>query len=95
MNADGSLKALIDKYTQSAGDEAEITISRPSQVQLVPVIVSPTATPIPPINQPANCKNVMVFMSDVTYQDGTKVNPGTEFTKTWQIYNNGSCTWYQ
>ena len=95
MNADGSLKALIDKYTQSAGEEAEITISRPSQVQLVPVVVAPTATPVPPINQPANCKNVMVFMSDVTYQDGTRVNPGTEFTKTWQIYNNGSCTWYQ
>ena len=94
MRQDGTLKALIDKYTLSAGDEAEITISRPSQIQTQPVI-APTATPIPPVNQPANCKNVMVYMSDVSYPDGTKVNPGTEFTKTWQIYNNGSCTWYE
>lgn len=94
MKQNGTLQSLIEKYTQGAGEEAEITISRPSQVQIVPVVVTATATPVPPVNQPANCKNVMVFMSDVSYQDGTKVNPGTEFTKTWQIYNNGSCTWY-
>ena len=37
----------------------------------------------------------MVFMSDVSYPDGSRVNPGAEFTKTWQIYNNGSCKWYE
>lgn len=94
MSKDGSLRMLIEKYTLSGGDEAEITISRPSQIQTQPVL-SPTATPIPPVDQPVNCKNVMVYMSDVSYPDGTKVNPGTEFTKTWQIYNNGSCKWYE
>ena len=96
MRRDGTLQALIDKYTLGAGDEAEITISRPSQIQtLIQPVTLPTATPIPPVDQPVNCKNVMVYMSDVSYPDSTKVNPGTEFTKTWQIYNNGSCKWYE
>ena len=96
MKQDGSLDTLIAKYTENAGEDAEVIISRPSQIQIqVPQTVQPTPTPIPPIDQPANCKNVMVFMSDVSYPDGSRVNPGAEFTKTWQIYNNGSCKWYE
>ena len=94
MTDDGSLDQLIKKYTAETEEEAEITISRPSQIERTPVML-PTPTPIPPYGQPANCKNVMVYMSDVTYPDGTKVNPGTKFTKTWRIYNNGSCKWYE
>ena len=94
MKEDGSLDALIDEFVHGGGEEAEVMISRPSGIVKTPEAV-PTPTPIPPINQPANCKNVMVYMSDVTYPDGTKVNPGTNFTKTWRIYNNGSCTWYE
>nr|BAL54646.1 hypothetical protein HGMM_F17E05C06 [uncultured Chloroflexota bacterium] len=30
---------------------------------------------------------------DVNYPDGTIVSPGQEFTKTWRVKNNGSCTW--
>jgi hypothetical protein len=29
----------------------------------------------------------------VTIPDGTQIAPGETFTKTWQIQNNGSCTW--
>ena len=94
MSKDGSLEKLINKYTLSAGEEAEFTISRPSQIETTPVF-KPTATPIPPIDQPVNCKNVMVFMADISYPDGSKVNPGQEFTKTWRLYNNGSCKWYE
>ena len=94
MKEDGSLQALIDKYTLSAGIEAEITITRPSQIVRDPEVL-PTPTPIPPIDQPANCKNVMVYMADVSYPDGSKINPGENFTKTWRIYNNGSCKWYE
>ena len=94
MKQDGTLDDLLAKYIQGAGEEAEITISRPSQVDLQPFVV-PTATPVPPVDQPVNCKNVMVYMADVSYPDGTEVNPGTEFTKTWRIYNNGSCKWYE
>ena len=33
------------------------------------------------------------FVADVTIADGTFVNPGSTFTKTWRIRNNGTTTW--
>lgn len=30
---------------------------------------------------------------DVTIPDNTKFSPGDTFTKTWRIYNAGTCTW--
>ena len=38
------------------------------------------------------CLN-MSFIRHVTYEDGTDVLPGTTFTKTWQVSNNGTCDW--
>jgi hypothetical protein len=33
------------------------------------------------------------FVRDVTIPDGTDMDPGEEFTKTWRLQNSGSCTW--
>jgi len=33
------------------------------------------------------------FVKDVTIPDGTNMAPGQSFTKTWEIKNNGTCTW--
>jgi lysozyme family protein len=33
------------------------------------------------------------FIDDVTVPDGSKVDPGQNFTKTWRLKNIGSCTW--
>jgi hypothetical protein len=33
------------------------------------------------------------FVADVTIADGSYVAPGTTFTKTWRIRNNGTTTW--
>lgn len=33
------------------------------------------------------------FVSDVTIPDGSYVQPGSNFTKTWRIRNNGNTTW--
>lgn len=35
----------------------------------------------------------LTFVSDVTIPDGTKMNPGQSFTKTWKVLNSGSCDW--
>ena len=32
-------------------------------------------------------------MSDVTVPDGTPIQPGTDFIKTWRLKNAGSCVW--
>ena len=33
------------------------------------------------------------FVADVTIPDGTYVNPGATFVKTWRLKNVGACTW--
>jgi hypothetical protein len=38
------------------------------------------------------CNNSQ-FISDVTIPDGTVLEPGKNFQKTWQVKNSGSCTW--
>jgi len=47
--------------------------------------VTPTATEKP-------C-DMASFVKDVTIIDGTEMTPGETFTKTWQVRNEGSCTW--
>lgn len=37
--------------------------------------------------------NVATFITDVTIPDGSKIEAGQEFIKTWRIQNVGSCTW--
>ena len=33
------------------------------------------------------------FITDVTVQDGTFINPGATFVKTWRLKNTGVCQW--
>jgi len=37
--------------------------------------------------------NVAGFIADVTVPDGAVFKPGTKFTKTWRLINDGTCTW--
>jgi hypothetical protein len=60
-----------------------------------PVSASPTPQTaqdtVPPsvsqVPQPANCDNAIYIA------DGTDLEPGSDFTKTWQLQNTGTCTW--
>ncbi|MBN1231154.1 MAG: hypothetical protein JXA19_04765 [Anaerolineales bacterium] len=63
--------------------------------------ITPTPTPIPegtltptptatPTRDPCN---LVVFVVDVTIQDGTEIPIGDAFTKTWRFRNEGSCVW--
>jgi len=52
-----------------------------------------TPTPVPTLTPtPIPCYFAR-FVSDVTIPDGTVLNPGTSFTKTWRLKNEGSCVW--
>src|SRR5207253_2991373 len=33
------------------------------------------------------------FYGDANYSDNTHVSAGQSFTKSWYLYNNGTCTW--
>jgi putative hemolysin len=41
----------------------------------------------------AACTDDSEFVADLTVPDGTQVGPGEVFIKTWQLRNNGTCTW--
>ena len=59
---------------------------------VVPTAIPATPTRILPSPTPVPC-NWAKLMEDVTIPDGTKLEGGTEFTKTWRLKNIGSCTW--
>jgi hypothetical protein len=61
----------------------------------------PSATPVPPTPLPgtrapspisSTCDRAK-FVKDVSYPDNTPVKTGETFVKTWQLGNDGSCTW--
>jgi len=43
--------------------------------------------------QAASVCNAAQFVADVTIPDGTYINPGATFVKTWRLKNVGTCTW--
>ena len=45
-----------------------------------------------PTKAPA-CNNVMSYVGDANYDDGTILAPGTKFTKEWEVINYGDCNW--
>lgn len=49
--------------------------------------------PVGPTNTPYPCVVAAQFLGDVTIPNGTVVQPGQSFTKTWQVQNTGSCIW--
>jgi hypothetical protein len=45
----------------------------------------PTSTP--------RCVDSASLVKDVTIPDGSRMEPGESFTKTWRMRNTGTCTW--
>lgn len=56
-----------------------------------PIPASPT-TGAPAATATSNCDNAD-FVTDVTIPDGTVLDPGETFTKTWRLKNAGTCSW--
>lgn len=72
----------------------------PLQPTLAPFIptptfpVFPTFTPAPTLTPPlTTCTNGAQFVQDITIPDGTVVQAGEPFIKTWRLQNTGTCTW--
>jgi hypothetical protein len=56
---------------------------------ITPTIDTSAASPA----NSANCTNKAANVRDVNIPDGTVLNRGETFTKTWLIKNAGTCTW--
>jgi hypothetical protein len=53
-----------------------------------PTTAPAVSTPIPTV-----CTNAAEFVADVTVPDGSEIQVGAQFLKTWRIRNSGTCTW--
>jgi hypothetical protein len=55
-------------------------------------VVLETQTPLPASPTPP-CENNLVFLRDVTVPDGQHFLAGQTFEKTWEVRNDGTCSW--
>lgn len=78
IQTDGTLSRLASQY-----------LGINTGTQPLPTAPPSSSTPPPP---QIPCDS-MTFVADLTVPDGTYMNPGQSFTKTWRIKNSGSCTW--
>lgn len=84
--------------TTTSGEEDQAVPTNPPSLtpELLPTntqVPSATNTPIPSATQtPIPCDHV-TFIKDITVPDGTEMDPGQQFTKTWRLKNSGSCNW--
>jgi hypothetical protein len=63
-----------------------------------PTTPAPTHTESPPTATSTEAPTQLPcdraqYLKDITIPDGTELEPGETFTKTWQIKNTGTCTW--
>ncbi len=59
-------------------------------------LAPPTDTPQPTATEKAEAIegcDVAILIADVTVPDGMEIDPDTKFTKTWKLFNDGTCTW--
>lgn len=74
----------------------------PTQTQVPPTQTAPapTATQTPTSGSGGTtgdgggtCTYRATFMEDVSVPDDSLIQPGSAFTKTWRVRNDGTCTW--
>ena len=63
----------------------------PDPLTLTPLAATPTTAPVTG-GAVQNCTASASLVGE-TVPDGTILQPGTTFTKTWNVQNNGTCTW--
>jgi LysM repeat protein len=61
------------------------------QELIVPVVDQPTPAAAPKTDKPVT--SLAQFIEDVTIPDGTVMEPGQAFTKTWRLKNVGAAEW--
>jgi hypothetical protein len=93
-----TLQAINQQQTLSVYQTLGMQLTQTAQVPNMtptPTVTSvpPTSTPNPTSTQTQLACNWAAFIKDVTIADGSKVEEGAAFIKTWRLKNIGSCTW--
>lgn len=71
-------------YVAPTQDPAVLQMQETETARLTEVSL-PTPTP--------TCNNSLLFLEDVTIEDGTVVARGERLDKRWKVENAGSCNW--
>jgi ABC-type amino acid transport substrate-binding protein len=83
--ADGTVARLAEKYLNIPEDKLLPTPTPAPQPTVAPTPAG-TPTPVP-------CKRAVKWLDDLSYDDGSIVQPGQPFRKGWLIRNDGTCDW--
>ena len=86
----------LSPTSTSTKPSATTTPTEPSTPTNTPTPTSPpsstpTDTSIPPTQDP-DCLDA-AYIADITIPDGTLLDPGQAFVKTWRVVNDGTCSW--
>lgn len=83
----------------TAGNESLTTLEITAESGIIPIAtrvqaettrIAPTRAPI---GEEIACLNDVTLVTDVTIPDGSQIDPGAVFNKTWRIQNSGTCNW--
>jgi len=88
--------SVVQTIVADATRTAEALPSNTPEPTLAPtetLTPEPTVSPTPAGTPTLSTCDDAVFIADVSVPDGTQMNPGQEFVKTWKVRNTGSCTW--
>lgn len=88
--------AQFTALAQTLTAQAPTSTSPPTETPTITPTGTATITPTPdgwfPSPTPAPCL-ALRYVADVTVPDGTVMQPGETFFKTWRVQNVGSCSW--
>ena len=93
-NPQATVDAMVTQTVIAMTLNAPTQTPLPSTATAVPATntPAPTSTAVPTNTTVTYC-DWMMFVQDVTYPDGSVLQPGETFTKVWRIKNRGTCTW--
>jgi hypothetical protein len=96
VDSAATLQAIVTQTMAASTQNA----ASPTPTLYFPIstAVPATSTSVPPTRVPPTATAVtycdwVMFVKDVTIPDGTELEPGEIFIKTWRLQNRGTCTW--
>ncbi len=83
---------VIAQITQTAAAQPTLTPT-PAASPTPAETPTPEATTLPQATVTQGVCDDAAYVADISIPDGTSINAGSEFLKTWRIKNTGTCTW--
>lgn len=91
VDTDAIRTQAVETYASSLTGLAPTSSPFPTLTAVRATDGTPSNTPEPTLT-PNPCFNLL-YIDDVTIEDGTRMKPGEKFTKTWLVQNIGGCAW--